>query len=133
MFDIGFWELSVIGVIALLVIGPERLPGVARTVGLWVGKTKRFVISVKADVDREIKSDELKQFLIEQEKTTTEIHEIIEDTRASIKSSVQDADGALEQDADEALEQIISANPAVDTKADDSAEHPPGKKSKSDE
>ncbi|GMR08722.1 MAG: Sec-independent protein translocase protein TatB [Gammaproteobacteria bacterium] len=125
MFDIGFWELSVIGVIALLVIGPERLPGVARTVGLWVGKAKRFVISVKADVDREIKSDELKRFLIEQEQAATEIHEIIEETRSSIDSSMEGNN--------ESLEKIISANLVDDTKADDSGEDPPGKKSKADE
>jgi sec-independent protein translocase protein TatB len=42
MFDIGFWEMAFIGVIALVVIGPERLPGVARTAGLWVGKARRM-------------------------------------------------------------------------------------------
>jgi sec-independent protein translocase protein TatB len=57
MFDIGFWELTIIGIVALLVIGPERLPRVARTAGLWLGRARRFVSSVKADIDREIAAD----------------------------------------------------------------------------
>jgi sec-independent protein translocase protein TatB len=60
MFDIGFAELLVIAVVALLVIGPERLPRVARTAGMWVGRARRFVSSVKADIDRELAADELK-------------------------------------------------------------------------
>jgi Tat protein translocase TatB subunit len=51
MFDIGFWEVIFIAVITLLVVGPERLPKVARTAGLWVGKIRGFVVSVKADID----------------------------------------------------------------------------------
>ena len=59
MFDVGFWELAIIAVIALLVIGPERLPKAARTAGLWVGKARRMVTDVKADIDREIREGDL--------------------------------------------------------------------------
>ena len=59
MFDVGFWELAIIAVIALLVIGPERLPKAARTVGLWVGRARRMVTDVKADIDREIREGDL--------------------------------------------------------------------------
>jgi sec-independent protein translocase protein TatB len=83
MFDIGFWELLVIGVVALLVIGPERLPKVARTAGLWVGRARRFVVSVKADIDREIAAEELKKVLAKQAESSG-LHEIIEETRQSI-------------------------------------------------
>ncbi len=80
MFDIGFWELTLIGVVALLVIGPERLPAVARTMGYWIGKAKHFVGSVQADISQEIsKSEELSRLLNEQSKIK-EIHEIIEQT-----------------------------------------------------
>lgn len=61
MFEIGFWELIVVGVVALLVVGPEKLPGLARTAGLWVGKARRMIAEVKADVDRELQLEELKQ------------------------------------------------------------------------
>ncbi len=84
MFDIGFWELSVLGVVALLVIGPERLPGVARTVGAWVGRGKRFISSVKADIDQELRTDELKRIL-EKQKTLNPLHEIMEETSDSLK------------------------------------------------
>ena len=63
MFDVGFFELMLIGVIALLVIGPERLPKVARTAGMWFGRARRFVTSVKQDIDQEIRTEELKKVL----------------------------------------------------------------------
>ncbi len=78
MFDIGFWELSLIGVVALLVIGPERLPQVARTAGLWFGRMRHFVSSVKADIDRELKAEELRQ-IVEKQAQSTGLHEIIEE------------------------------------------------------
>jgi len=61
MFDIGFWEMAFIGVIALVIIGPERLPGVARSVGLWVGKGRRMLNDVKTDVKREMKEYDVEQ------------------------------------------------------------------------
>ena len=63
MFDIGFWEISLIFVVALIVLGPERLPRAARTAGLWVGKARQVLSSVKADIDRELKADELKEMM----------------------------------------------------------------------
>ena len=80
MFDISFGELTLIAVVALVVIGPERLPGVARTVGRWVGSMQRFVRSVKADIDRELReTEELKQ-LVEEQKELQETHQILEKT-----------------------------------------------------
>lgn len=61
MFDIGFSELVVIGVVALLVIGPERLPKVARTVGHLLGRAQRYVSDVKSDINREMELDELRK------------------------------------------------------------------------
>lgn len=59
MFDIGFSELVVIGLIGLVVLGPKRLPEVARTAGRWLGKLRRFVSDVKQDLDREVNAAEL--------------------------------------------------------------------------
>ena len=61
MFDVGFSELIVIAVLALVVIGPERLPAVARTVGAMLGRAQRYFNSVKAEVNRELQLDELKR------------------------------------------------------------------------
>ncbi len=57
MFDIGFWELAVIFVVALLVLGPDRLPAVARTGGRWASKARRTLAAFKADVERELAPD----------------------------------------------------------------------------
>ncbi|MDD9875693.1 MAG: Sec-independent protein translocase protein TatB [Gammaproteobacteria bacterium] len=59
MFDVGFWELALIGVVALIIVGPERLPGVVRTAGRWVGKGRRILHDAKADLERELKAQEM--------------------------------------------------------------------------
>ena len=80
MFDVSFMEMALIGVIALVVIGPERLPGVARTVGQWIGSARRFVSSVQTDINLEVnKADELKRLLEEQTKIQS-LHDILEQT-----------------------------------------------------
>jgi sec-independent protein translocase protein TatB len=66
MFEIGFWELVMVGAVALIVVGPERLPGLARTAGLWLGKARRMIADVKAEVDRELHLEEIKQTLRQQ-------------------------------------------------------------------
>ena len=83
MFDIGFWELTIIGVVALIVIGPERLPKVARTVGLWVGRMRGFVQTVKSDIDQELRAEELKKIMEKQAKSAG-LHEIIEETQEAL-------------------------------------------------
>lgn len=61
MFDVGFSELLVIGLVALVVIGPEKLPKVARTVGVLLGKAQRYVNDVKSDINREVELEELRK------------------------------------------------------------------------
>ena len=68
MFDMGFTEMMLIGIVALIVIGPERLPGVARTAGKYFGRLKRFMTSVRADVEQELRADELRQILAQQQR-----------------------------------------------------------------
>lgn len=88
MFDVGFMELVLIGVVALLVIGPERLPSVAKKVGHWVGRARRFVSYVQADIKQELgKTDELKRLLEEQDGIKS-IHEILEHKVEDGKGSV---------------------------------------------
>jgi sec-independent protein translocase protein TatB len=78
MFDIGALELILIGVVALLVVGPERLPKLARTAGLWVGRARRAFMSVKDEIDREIKAEELREILRKQAESNP-LEQIIED------------------------------------------------------
>jgi sec-independent protein translocase protein TatB len=63
MFDIGFAEILLVGLVALLVLGPERLPGAVRTAGLWIGRLKRSVSAIKTEVAREIGADEIRRQL----------------------------------------------------------------------
>ena len=65
MFDIGFSELLLVMLVALLVIGPDKLPGLARNAGRWFGKAQSMLRSVKADIDRELASEDLKKSLTE--------------------------------------------------------------------
>jgi len=79
MFDIGFSELFIIMLVGLLVIGPERLPKVARTLGALFGRLQRYVNDVKADISREVELDELRKMKTE-----------FEDAARSVEKSVSD-------------------------------------------
>ena len=79
MFDIGFSEIILVLVIALIVVGPERLPRLARTAGLWLGKIRGMVASVKAEIDHELATEELRKTLAKQT-SLQGIEEIIETT-----------------------------------------------------
>jgi len=84
MFDIGFWEIVVVAVVALLVVGPDEFPTLVRNIGGWLGKIRRFVSETKNDLEQEFrKADELKQ-LVEREANMAALHEQV-DAR-SIKS-----------------------------------------------
>ena len=97
MFDVGFSELIVIALVALIVIGPERLPRVARTVGALLGRAQRYVNDVKADIQREVDLEELKSL-----KST------FEDAAKSVEQSVNQVEQELNATA-ESLNQSISA------------------------
>lgn len=84
MFDIGFWELAVIAVVALLVVGPKELPNLLRTTGAMVRRARRFVREAKSDLDQEIrKIDDLKQ-LMAKEAEIAELHKDIDSTKPTI-------------------------------------------------
>lgn len=100
MFDIGFSELMVIGIVALIVIGPERLPKVARTIGLLLGRAQRYVSDVKSDINREMQLDELKKLQTQVTDSARELESSVrqeyESARSSIEEPVQAAVGELE-------------------------------------
>ncbi|MCO5122036.1 MAG: Sec-independent protein translocase protein TatB [Burkholderiaceae bacterium] len=90
MFDIAFTELMVAAVVALIVIGPERLPRVARQCGEWLGKLQRYVNDVKADVNRQIQLDELRNL-------KDEVTSAAKDLESSFNSAVSDTQQELDQ------------------------------------
>lgn len=89
MFDIAFSELIVIGIVALIVIGPERLPKVARTAGQWLGRLNRYVAQVKQDIDRDMKLEELRRLQAEMKETAQRYEILADETRREIE---QEAD-----------------------------------------
>jgi len=93
MFDIGFWELSLIGIVALLVIGPERLPSVARTVGKYMGRANRFVSNIKNDISKELKDEDLKKILADQQKLADDYKQAASSMNSSISSETESLKG----------------------------------------
>ncbi|MBT9460050.1 MAG: twin-arginine translocase subunit TatB [Rugosibacter sp.] len=94
MFDIGFSELMVIAVVALIVIGPERLPKVARTAGLLSGRLRRYVGDVKADISREMQLEELKRM---QQEVADRVMSAEISVKQEIHSVTQEVSSVVEQ------------------------------------
>jgi len=108
MFDIGFTELLVIGVVALIVIGPEKLPRMARTVGHLAGRLQRYVSDVKADINREIELEDLK-------KMRDSMQQAASDFQGSVTSEVSKTEAELNQTAAD-LNQALEGKPAAEAK-----------------
>ena len=104
MFDIGFAELVLVSVIGLLVLGPERLPGAIRTVSLWFSRLRRSFNSIRAEIEREINADEIKQ----------DIH------NEEVMHSLREAEADLKRNLDSTANSIAqpSANPTAQTLED---------------
>lgn len=113
MFDVSLTELMVIGVVALIVIGPERLPKVARTVGHLLGRAQRYVNDVKSDIQREIELDELRKFKSEMEDAAQGVQQSLNDTHSALQEPVQQFRAELDEVAREA-----SGKPAAAVGAD---------------
>ena len=109
MFDIGFLEIVIIASIALVVLGPERLPRAARTAGLWVGRARRMVADVKSDIDREIRESEL----ADMRKLGEEVN--------SIKDDVSKATESIKDD-DTMADVVDSINESAKTIREDATE-----------
>ncbi|MGV6808260.1 MAG: Sec-independent protein translocase protein TatB [bacterium] len=102
MFEAGFLEMLLIGVIGLLVIGPERLPKVARQIGTWIGKLRRFVSTTKQDLERELHADEMRNMLIMQEEKIRELQNSIKENTDSIKQELSQDVNHLRESLDDA-------------------------------
>ena len=96
MFDFSFGELAMISAVALIVLGPERLPKVARTVGEWAGKAQRYVSQVKADINREIELSELKKLQEQARDVARSIETSVQDNISSLKSGFESTANKLQ-------------------------------------
>jgi len=108
MFDIGFSELVVVGVVALIVIGPERLPKVARTAGHLLGRFQRYASSVKSDISREMQMDELRK--------------VGEDFKESVESTISDVQSQASVVDDYLKDELGYSDKALSVKTDPEAE-----------
>lgn len=116
MFDIGFSEMIVIAVIALIVLGPEKLPRVARTAGHLLGRMQRYVNDVKSDINREIELDELRKLQKEMQSTAQSIEQ-------TVKGQISSVESEFKQMGDSAQKAL--SDPAGDPVADAFADVPP--------
>ena len=99
MFEVGFSELCMVGLVALLVIGPEKLPKLARLAGFWLGKTRSMVASVKAEIKAELHAEEMRQLFNAQQEDISNFKSILDDAsqevnaiQSSVQESLQDAE-----------------------------------------
>ena len=113
MFDVGISEIMVIAVVALIVLGPEKLPKAARTLGHLFGRLQRYVADVKADINRELALEELK-------KLQTEVKTAATDLQASMSSATQEVQSNVR-----AVESDLNAAAAGEMKVEASAAGPP--------
>lgn len=126
MFDIGFMELLLIGIVALLVLGPDKLPGAIRTGALWFGRAKRSFNNVKAEIEQQINTDEIRRQLHNEsilgdiEKAKKNANKLIKDTQAEIKS----AEDSVKQSVDPASKSSAAPR-ATTTSADEGIPTPP--------
>lgn len=99
MFDVGFSELVLTALVALIVFGPERLPQAARTAGLWIGRFRRVLADTRREVERELGADEIRRQLHNEQimRSLNEAPEAIERTLRETATAVEDAGRALEQ------------------------------------
>jgi len=114
MFDIGFSELMVIAVVALIVIGPEKLPKVARTVGHLFGRMQRYVNDVKSDISREMALDDLRKLQASMQETAQSLEQSVNETVRSAETEMNRIAGdAPPAEAGTAVASALSETPAA--------------------
>ncbi len=91
MFEASFFEMLVVGVIALLVIGPERLPGLARKAGRLLGKARAFIATTRTDIERELRTEEMRSMLSKQEEEIRSLRDLMQQNTADVRHSIEDA------------------------------------------
>jgi sec-independent protein translocase protein TatB len=119
MFDIGFSEIMVIAVVALIVIGPERLPKTARTLGLLFGRLQRYVNDVKADISREMELDELRKLQREMQGAANEFEQSVKTAASDVATGVRN----VERELNDAAAQT-PGSPAPDAATSPAAANP---------
>lgn len=121
MFDSGFSELLLIMVVALVVVGPERLPGLVRKVGYWVGRFRRYANTVRAEIERELNADELRSMLTRQEDEIRELRDMLRDTRDQMRTNVDEIADEVRGANGHASGETPASHPHVTEESDEPA------------
>lgn len=95
MFEVGFWELVLVGVVALVVVGPERLPELARTAGRWLGAARRMANTFKSDLEREMRAGELKRML-DQRPEFRGAYDVLEQTKKELQATADKLNASVD-------------------------------------
>ena len=108
MFDLGFTEVTVVCIVALIIVGPERLPKLAKTIGIFFGKAQRFITDIKHDIDEQVRSDEIE-----------EIKKSVDDTAKQIDASLKEEVNFIEDEikdekVDSTIDEIVNAKKKLD-------------------
>lgn len=102
MFDIGFWELALLGVIGLIVLGPERLPVVARTLGRWVAQARHYMHALTSELEKEVEADELRREVRQaREQIESETRQTRDQASGSVEPVMRSLKDGLSRDAAE--------------------------------
>jgi sec-independent protein translocase protein TatB len=117
MFDVGFSEMLVIAIVALVVIGPERLPRVARTAGILFGRLQRYVTQVKSDIHREMEAADLGKVKTEFESAARSIKEDIESQAADAERGIREAQADLDRELGSVASAVSAGPPPAESPA----------------
>lgn len=101
MFDVGFSELLLLAVVALVVLGPEKLPHAARMAGAWVGRIRRTLISVQADIENEVAAAEMRERIrkeMEKARAATGLDEVAHEIKSDIEGTAREVKSAVSSD-----------------------------------
>lgn len=99
MFDIGLSELALIGIVALVILGPERLPVVARTAGRWMGKLQRYVATVKADLSQQLEMDEFRRIRQDFEQEAMEVRSQMQQQLMTMQEQLEQQQQIIDEQA----------------------------------
>ena len=121
MFDFSFWELAIVLMVALVVVGPDKLPILAAKLGRWAGKVKQMLTAVRSDIEQELKSAELKEMLEQQQSEISQLRNILKDAQQITHNEMRDITGE-QSDMSKAVDAAVTQSPQSDNTSTDDAE-----------
>ncbi|RMG50526.1 MAG: twin-arginine translocase subunit TatB [Gammaproteobacteria bacterium] len=119
MTEVGISELLLIMVVALIVVGPERLPGLARKAGYWVGRLRHYVAGVRSEIEEQLQADELRQMMQRQEQEMAELRDLLHKSRGEVEGSLEEVNDYLVRAAESGDSTPKEGTPDTDNRGDE--------------